>query len=122
MTQAADIAGSLGVGGVGAVVGAAFLKLAETYLAKRRTPEELAAAVLVAAQAHMGGMRQDFDDLREELRQVKKAHADEMKAMRAQHADCERRVAALTSELTAVKQATGLTPPPRRTRPRKDTP
>lgn len=108
MTQAANIASELGAGGVGAVIGAAFLKLAEVYLNKRRTPEELAAAVLGAAQAHMGGMRADFDALRDELRLTKEAHAKEIAELKREAAEekasCDAKLEAVTGQLREAQQ------------------
>jgi hypothetical protein len=80
-----------------------------------RTPrKDYLEAVAKAADLLMDGMRADLDALRDEMRQLKEAHATELGAIRQQHADCERRVAALQTQLAAVA------PRPRRTA-RKDT-
>jgi hypothetical protein len=108
VSGAANIAGELGAGGVGAVIGAAFLKLAEVWLNKRRTPEELAAAVMLAAEAHMGGMRHDFDALREELRKAKADHAEEIAELKREHAEreaaCDARLDELQGQLRDSRQ------------------
>lgn len=103
-----QIATELSAGGVGAIVGAAFLKLAEVWLSKRRTPEELAAAVVAASEAHMTGMRQDFDRLREELSRQKDAHAREIAELKREHAEreaaCDRRLDELQGQLRESRQ------------------
>lgn len=79
--------------GVSAAFGAAVLKLAETWMSRRRTPEDLAAAVIEAAETHMEGMRSDFKALRDRLDQIERSHRD-----------CEARCDQLTGELHQARQ------------------
>ncbi|MFN3353032.1 MAG: hypothetical protein ACK4Z5_05435 [Brevundimonas sp.] len=105
------VASELGAGGVGAIVGAGFLKLAEVWLSKRRTPEELAAAVFAASRDHMNGMRQDFEALREELRLQKETHAREIAELKREAAEekaaCDRRLSEVQGQLRQAQQQIG---------------
>jgi chromosome segregation ATPase len=93
LSTGSSVLESVGTHGLTAAGAAAVLKLVEVWLSKRRRPEDLAAAVVAAAEAHMSGMREDFRVLRERL-----DHID------AAHRDCERRCDELTGELRQARQ------------------
>jgi hypothetical protein len=113
MADALDLAGVAGVGVIGTGLGAAVLKLAQTFLEKRAarpSPMKDAADLVNAAatfQAHLHVAAEGIVlQLRGEIEQMKLDHAGEIASLKRAHEQCEADARRIEGDLNNQRQVT----------------